>query len=261
MKRKEVETELGKINFAYQEGDPLIVYLNGFGSFDTAQSFQKVIDSLPDSYGIFAPDYLNSGFSGKSLEKYTIADEANQLAKLINTMGAKRVIILAHSIGGVYAMQMKDKFNNLKAFVGIEPTTREVVLDPPQEAAYIEKSKDMDKLEDQIKSDLARILTSEENEDFWNTTEQNVEKFDEKDNQNAQDSLENDSYWKSNLRLDDDIPSIIITEEYREEEYKRSEYVSNNSKSKVISMGDYHYIHFGYPKEIASIVEEVDKSI
>ena len=31
-------------------------------------------------------------------------------------------------------MQMKDKINNLKAFVGIEPTTREIILNPPKDA-------------------------------------------------------------------------------------------------------------------------------
>lgn len=41
MQRKDVETELRKINFAYREGEPLIVCLNGFGSFDTAQSFLR----------------------------------------------------------------------------------------------------------------------------------------------------------------------------------------------------------------------------
>lgn len=171
MKRKEVTTELGKINFAYQEGDPLIVYLNGFGSFDTAQSFQKVIESLPNNYGVFAPDYLNSGFSGKSLRNYTITDEAIQLAKIINHLKAKKVIILAHSIGGVYAMQMKDTVNNLKAFISIEPTTREIILNPPKESAYSENSKTMDEIEKKIKSDLARILTPEEDKDFWSITD------------------------------------------------------------------------------------------
>ena len=261
MKRKEVTTELGKINFAYQEGDPLIVYLNGFGSFDTAQSFQKVIESLPNNYGVFAPDYLNSGFSGISLRNYTITDEAIQLAKIINHLKAKKVIILAHSIGGVYAMQMKDTVNNLKAFISIEPTTREIILNPPKESAYSENSKTMDEIEKKIKSDLARILTPEEDKDFWSITEKNVEKFDEKDNQNAQSCLENDLFWKSDKKLDDDIPSIIITEEYREEEYKHSEYHTDNPKSKVVTLGDYHYIHFEYPKKIADIVKKADKSI
>ena len=46
MQRSDIETELGKINFAYRKGDPLVVFLNGFGSFDTAQSFSKVIEAL-----------------------------------------------------------------------------------------------------------------------------------------------------------------------------------------------------------------------
>lgn len=84
----------------------------------------------------------------------------------------------------------------------------------------------MDKLEEQIRADLSKILTPEENKNFWNTTEQNVQKFDEKDNQNAQAALENDSYWKDDTKLDNDILSVIITENYRQKEYKRSEYAS-----------------------------------
>lgn len=56
-------------------------------------------------------------------------------------MNAKNVIILAHSIGGVYAFQVRDKVKNLKAFVGIEPTDREIILNPPQEKAYLERNK------------------------------------------------------------------------------------------------------------------------
>lgn len=257
MEKKNIETRLGKINFAYRKGNPLLVCLNGFGSFDTAQSFSKIIEALPKEYGIFASDYINSGFSGKSLKNYTVSDEANELAKIINDFKAKEVIILAHSIGGVYAMQMKDKINNLKAFVGIEPTTREIILNPPKDPAYIEKNKEMSKLQEKIEADLREMFTPEENKDFWTTTEQNAQKFDAQANQNAQAAYENDSYWKNNLKLEDEIPSVIITEKYRENEYKRSEYLSNNSKSKVVVLGEYHYIHFEYPKKIAEIVEEI----
>ena len=257
MQRREIETELGKINYAYRKGDPLVVFLNGFGSFDTGQSFSKVIESLPNEYGYFAPDYLNSGFSGKSLKDYTVADEATELAKIINDFKAEKIIILVHSIGGVYAMQMKDKINNLKAFVGIEPTTREIMLNPPKEPAYIEKNKNMAKLQEKIEADLREIFAPEENKKFWTTTEQNAKKFDEKDNLNAQAAYENDSFWKDTTRISDKTPSVLITEKYRENEYKRSEYVSNNSKSEVVTLGDSHYIHFEYPKKIAEIVKEV----
>jgi hypothetical protein len=41
MQRKDIETKLGKINFACRKGNPLVVCLNGFGNFDTAQSFSR----------------------------------------------------------------------------------------------------------------------------------------------------------------------------------------------------------------------------
>lgn len=153
-------------------------------------------------------------------------------------------------------MQMKDRVNNLKAFVGIEPTTREIVLNPPKEVAYLEKSKNIQNIEKKIKADLEKIFTPEENEIFWMTTEQNVQKFDERDNRNAEAAYENDTYWKENTKLNDSIPSILITEKYREHEYKRSEYATNNSQSKVIVLGESHYIHFEYPKQISKIIEK-----
>ena len=110
---------------------------------------------------------------------------------------------------------------------------------------------------EKIEADLREIFTPEENKKFWTTTEQNAKKFDEKDNLNAQAAYENDSFWKNTTRISDKTPSVVITEKYRENEYKRSEYVSNNSQSKVVVMGDSHYIHFEYPKKIAEIVEEV----
>lgn len=256
MQREKIEIKFGKISFAYRKGNPLIVFLNGFGDFDTEQSFSKIIESLPKDYGIFAPDYLNSGFSDAVLSDYTISDEESEIAKIINKIQSEKVIILAHSIGGVYAMQMKDKLNNLAAFIGIEPTTREIILNPPKDPIYAEKSKNAESIEEQIKFKLSEIFTPEENKKFWNTTEQNAQRFDEKANNNSQAALENDSYWKSKTKIANDIPTILITEEYRKKEYERSEYFSNNSNSKVISLGDFHYIHFEYPKEIADIIKE-----
>ena len=166
MQRSDIETELGKINFAYRKGNPLVVFLNGFGSFDTGQSFSKVIESLPYEYGYFAPDYLNSGFSGKSLKDYTVADEATELAKIINDFKAEKVVILAHSIGGVYAMQMKDKINNLKAFVGIEPTTREIMLNPPKEPLILRKIKTWQNFKKKLKLILEKFLLQKKIKSF-----------------------------------------------------------------------------------------------
>lgn len=114
----------------------------------------------------------------------------------------------------------------------------------------------MEKLEELIRINLENTFTQEENKTFWDSTTQNAQKFDQIANQNAQLALENDPYWHDKSKLIN-VPSVIIAEKYREDEYLRSEYVSNNSKSKVIPLGSFHYIHFEYPKEIANIVKNI----
>ncbi len=106
-------TKLGKFAYHFRIGNPLVVFLSGFGDFDTAQNFFKIISKLPDSYGILAPDYLNSGFSSRSIKSYTLSDEADQIAKLTNGFKPHQVILVAHSIGGVYAFQMRNKIKEL----------------------------------------------------------------------------------------------------------------------------------------------------
>lgn len=212
---------------------------------------------MPQTYGAFAPDYLNSCFSGKSVTNYTVADEADQLAKIINSFEAKKVIIVAHSIGGIYALHMQNNLNHLHAFVGIEPTTREIILNPPKTEAYAKNSKSAAEIKQLILTNLNRIFTEKHNEIFWYTTEQNAKKFDDKANQNATNALENDGFWKSNLKMNDNIPTAIITEAYREQEYARSEYLSHNPASKIYPLGSFHYIQFEHPKEIAKIVKQM----
>ncbi|BDR57302.1 alpha/beta fold hydrolase [Xylocopilactobacillus apis] len=102
MFRKNINTPIGTYNLAIQNGEPLIVFLNSFGDFDTAQSFQLLINELPENLGILASDYLNTGFSSTSLKDYTVQDEANELSQIINSLHAQKTIIIAHSIGGVY---------------------------------------------------------------------------------------------------------------------------------------------------------------
>lgn len=143
MEKQMQATNLGEIEYSIRVGNPLIVFLNGFGSFDTEQAFAKIIAHLPKSYGVLAPDYLNSGFSGKSVKQYTIQDEAQKIAEIVNEQEAKQVIVVAHSIGGVYAFHLQNTIKNLKAIIAIEPTTREIILNPPKEEEYLAHEKMM----------------------------------------------------------------------------------------------------------------------
>lgn len=255
------KTQFGRINYYFKKGEPLIVFLNGFGSFDTKQTFSPIIDKLPKDYGIFAADYLNSGFSGKSTKEYVISDEANELAQIINNFNANSIIIVAHSIGGVYAFQMQNQIHNLKAIISIEPTTREIIMNPPKDEIYIQKQKEVATVESRIREDIQKIFSEKDALQFWKTTEENCDKFDEASNQNAQQSLENDSFWKSEDGLSEDIISVIITEKYRQEEYGRSEYLNSHPDSQIIPMGSYHYLQFEHPTEIAEIIKQISQKL
>lgn len=251
MQKKYQKTTLGEFEYAFRPGNPLIVFLNCFGDFDTEQNFSKVIKKLPTNYGVFAPDYLNSGFSGKSLKSYTIHDEAIKLVKIINDLNAKDVIVVAHSIGGVYAIHMLDKIKNLRAFVAIEPTTREIILNPPKEQVYLAHKHDNP--EQFIHDKIDELFTKSEAEDFWNTTIKNGERFDDEAAQNLTKAMEKDDFWHSEQRVSNEFPVIIITEAYRQKEYQRSEYFNQNAETKIVPMGSFHYIQWEFPTEIANI--------
>ena len=68
-------------------------------------------------------------------------------------------------------------------------------------------------------------------------------------------AMKKDVFWFKN----DSIPTIIITEKYRMSEYERSEYFNQNSESKIIPMGTFHYIQWEYPHEIADILISLSK--
>ncbi|BDR57303.1 hypothetical protein KIMC2_18650 [Xylocopilactobacillus apis] len=55
--------------------------------------------------------------------------------------------------------------------------------------------------------------------------------------------------WEQQKTIDEKNPTIIVTEAYRLAEYERSEFISPNKKSKVISLGTFHYLQWEEPKK------------
>lgn len=255
VEKQELDTNLGTISCSIREGNPLVVLLNGFGSFDTEQSFSKIITKLPEEYGILAPDYLNSGFSGQSLKKYTIKDEAEVLADIINSKNAKKVILVAHSIGGVYAFHLQNEIENLVAIIAIEPATRQIILNPPKSKEYLEHEKVGNSV-DFIRNKIYELFDEKYADQFWQTTETNSEKFDDIANQSAFNAMNNDLFWSKLDSLSDDVPIIIFTESYRQKEYENSEYFNKNTDSKIVTLGSFHYIHWEEPNLIVNCIKK-----
>lgn len=91
------------------------------------------------------------------------------------------------------------------------------------------------------------------------TIEKNEAHFNDQDDQHIMNAMKKDVFWFNQDKWNDSIPTIIITEKYRMSEYERSEYFNQNSESKIIPMGTFHYIQWEYPHEIADILISLSK--
>lgn len=264
MNEEMVATTLGRYKTSYQPGEPLVVFLSGMGQFDTAETFANVIDLLPERYGVLAPDYLLSGKSGVALRDYTVYDEVDELAKIINAKNSVRVILVGHSIAGIYALLLADKINNLAGFVGIEPTTREVINHAPQTPEYLaaaamDESFSQDDFEKWLGEKLVANFTPERVDQIWATYHESVARLTETDGARLQNFFASMplSDADDNLRLPQTLASVVITESYRVAEFKRSEFMTANPRSQVLAGGTFHYIHWERPELVVEAIQMI----
>jgi len=83
---------------------PLLVLLHG--GRDHARSWDFVAEKLRDRYHVVAPDLRGHGDSAWAVgSHYSILDYILDLARLLEHLGSKRVILVGHSLGGAIALQ------------------------------------------------------------------------------------------------------------------------------------------------------------
>lgn len=252
---KYIKTALGTFKVSFRTGDILLVFLNGNGPYDTAQIFDSIIQKVPNKIGILAIDYLDSGLSSHSLRPFSLPEEAKLIASIIQIQKAKKVILLAHSLGGFYSLVIAQNIKNLVGFIGIEPLTKEVLLNPPNNDAYNKDAKeDAEITEEEINKLMhERIYKSFSKnlaDKIWTVAaecEKNSQKFmDPHGLDLSLDILSKDSFSK--LKLDGNIISTLIVRDYRVNEYRRSEYYTKETT--IIPLGNSHYIHLEFPYQI-----------
>lgn len=250
MENKTIDTNLGKIKFSFKLGDPFILFLNGTGNFDTEQTFRPVIEKLDDDFGILAIDYLNCGLSGMAKRNYTVEDQVNIFINIIEKLNPKHLIIVAHSIGGIFALRLAQKLDSVIGFLGIEPTTKEILVNSPKSKKYLKKmteysNKSDEEIEFMIHGWINKYFKYDWAHQIWKTFLDNAKRNPKYPLIHLDQEIKNNDLYK----LDSSIKSVIITEAFRSDEYHRSEYATNNFK--VCKMGDFHYLHWEYPSLIA----------
>lgn len=251
-----IDSSLGKNKISIKIGNPLVIFLNGADSFDTEQTFRPIIEQLPNSLGILAIDYLNVGLSGLAQKDYTLEEQSEEFINFIKSLHPKRIIIVAHSIGGIYAIRLANKLSNVTDFIGIEPTTKEIVTNPPKKSSYINA---MQKYADKTAKEMEMIVKNWIDDNFskslanliWQTSLNNGKRSINHIAIDIEKSInKNDKY-----KLRKSIKSIIFTEPFRSAEYSRSEYKTDDTD--LYKFGNFHYLHWKYPDKIAEKIIEL----
>jgi len=128
--QKSIKTELGMITYESRPASgkaSTILCLPGFGWDSCYGVFKNILDQLPREVGFLAIDTIGTGLSIQDQMTRT-ADHI--LANLVSVLKAEKidhVIVLAHSLGGAYALLLATSYPELvKALVLLEPTYAEI---------------------------------------------------------------------------------------------------------------------------------------
>ena len=136
-------------------GDPLLVYLHGWG--DTGSTFQFVVDEFCQRWFVVAPDWRGFGGSsaatGAVTTAYWFADYLADLDQLLKHYSpSKPVRLIGHSMGGnvagLYAGAMPER---VQAFVNIEGfglPDSDPLTAPDRYREWIEKSDNLPEYSD-----------------------------------------------------------------------------------------------------------------
>jgi len=84
-------------------GSP-VVLLHGFA--DSWQSFDLVLQALPENIAVLAPDLRGHGDSDRPSDGYAMADHAADVAALMETLGVSRATVAGHSMGSFAAQAL-----------------------------------------------------------------------------------------------------------------------------------------------------------
>ncbi len=104
---RSVSVETDRLKFhCRMQGDPngppmLLVH----GSFATGRWWEPMLETLPDSLCVAAPDLRGCGRSDKPDAGYTVAELAADIEQLVDALGWRDIDLVGHSTGGAVAIE------------------------------------------------------------------------------------------------------------------------------------------------------------
>jgi pimeloyl-ACP methyl ester carboxylesterase len=87
---------------------PVLLLVHGIGQ--DSSTWSEVLPDLARDHVVIAPDLLGHGASAKPRADYAVGAYASGLRDLLTVLGADRVTVVGHSLGGGVAMQFAYQF-------------------------------------------------------------------------------------------------------------------------------------------------------
>ena len=114
-----------------QDSQQTIVYIQGLGSGDTVISTRPLFDKLKDNFNICLVDRAGNGMSSDTKEERTVEEivEEYRMALKYST-STKQYILMAHSIGGMYAEYWASLYpDEVEAIIYLDATPAECYVE------------------------------------------------------------------------------------------------------------------------------------
>ena len=111
------------INLAYTrrgQGIPLVL-IHGFPLDHT--SWDEVAPILENKFDVILPDLRGFGQSTTIESPYSMADMADDIARLLDDLGIEKAAIAGHSMGGYVALAFLKKYPQRVIGLGLSPNT------------------------------------------------------------------------------------------------------------------------------------------
>src|SRR6476660_6003190 len=101
-------------------GAPELVFIPGWCCDHTA--FQPQFDHFARTHNVTAIDPRGCGQSDRPDEGYSIPDLAHDVAALCAEVGIQRPVVVGHSLGGMFAVELGARYPSLaRALVLVDP--------------------------------------------------------------------------------------------------------------------------------------------
>jgi pimeloyl-ACP methyl ester carboxylesterase len=132
LKGRHVEVDGVKLRVLQAGTGPDVLFLHG--SIGSLEDFDSVMPELAKHYRVTAFDRIGHGYSAAPPVKANIASNAHYTSRLIQELGLRDVIVVAHSYGGSIALKLAvEQTSQIKGYVLLAPAAYSLVSTRPIE--------------------------------------------------------------------------------------------------------------------------------